>query len=429
MKSSFRMNGKKSVLLRKGIGILCALALLGGMLAACGGGSAEKTADAAVSEASSAAASPTAAASTAATAAENTAAGGEKTSGDTYKIKIMYSASLCGIPLHIAKQLKFFEAEGLVEGESYEFLTSSTPGIEMLSTKQADVTFGLVAAMLAPLDNGLEAKTVIGIHTGCIQILANANAGIHSLKDLKGKKIGVSQLASSPHIISQRALASVGIGTTADNMQVEFVVYNKDDLPVALKKGAIDAAALGDPQATILINEGSAVPLFNSATDDLLKDEYCCSLWFRNEVLEKYPEECARVTRAVQKASAWVGQNLDLAAQIQLDNKWLVGDLAIDRQVLKTYKYLPSVSGVDEALTRNILDMKKLGLIKKDTDEVQLAKNSFLKLEGVPDNIGGTVEPPIDPRTQIKSDTAAETAGSTADGTTATTDAGVQGAK
>lgn len=321
---------------------------------------------------------------------------------DKKPIKIMYSASLCGIPIHIAKQLQFYEAEGLVEGVDYEYVTSSTPGVEMLSTGQADVTFGLVAAMLAPLDNGLEAKTVLGIHTGCIQIVAGKETNITDVSQLKGKKIGVEQLASSSHIVTQRALASVGIGSTPDKMEVEFLVFSKDNLPMALKNGAVDAIAIGDPQATILINEGSGVSIFNSATSDLLKDEYCCSLWVRNEALEKYPEQVAKVVRAIQKASAWVDQNVELAAEIQLDNEWIVGDLDIDIQTIRTFKYLPSVSGVEIALTRNILDMKELGLIKADTNAEDLAKNSFFRLDGVPDDITETVVPPIDPKSQLK---------------------------
>lgn len=324
------------------------------------------------------------------------------TAEETGIVKIMYSSSLCGIPIHIAKQLQFYEAEGLVEGVDYEYVTSSTTGIEMLATGQADVTFGLVAAMLAPLDNGLEAKTVLGIHTGCIQLVAGTDTGITSLEHLRGKKIGVQQLASSAHIVTQRALTSVGIGSTTENMEVEFIVYSKDDLPIALTNGAVDAIALGDPQATILINEGSAIPLFNSATSDLLKDEYCCSLWVRNEALEKYPQKITKIAAAIQKASAWVDQNVDLAAQIQLDNEWLVGDLDIDRQILKTYKYLPSISGINVALTRNLIDMKELGLIKEDTDVQNLAVDGFFILEGLPNEITGIVESPIDPTTQLK---------------------------
>jgi NitT/TauT family transport system substrate-binding protein len=134
----------------------------------------------------------------------------------------------------------------------------------------------------------------------------------------------------------------------------------------------------------------------------LLKDEYCCALWVRNEALEKNPDQITKVVQAIQKTSAWIDQNVDLAAEIQLDNEWLVGDLEIDRHTISTFKYLPSVSGVKEALTRNILDMKELGLIKADTDAEALAKNSFFLLEGVPDNISETVVPPIDPESQLK---------------------------
>ena len=317
-------------------------------------------------------------------------------------IKILYGAGLCGIPIHIAKQLQFFEAEGLKEGVDYTYVTSSTSGVEMLSTKQADVSFGLVAAMLAPLDNGLEAKTVLGVHTGCIQLLAGNDSGITSLEGLKGKRIGVENLATSPHIVAQRALASVGIGSTGSNMEVEFVVFPKADLPVALKEGKVDAIAIGDPQASILVSDGDGVSIFNSATSELLKDEYCCSLWVRNETIEKLPKKLAKVVTAIQKASIWIDQNKDLAAEIQLDNEWLVGDLEVDQKTLADYKYLPSVSGVETALTRNILDMKELGLIRKDTDAETLAKNSFIRLEGVEDEITGTIEAPVDPASQLK---------------------------
>lgn len=317
-------------------------------------------------------------------------------------IKVLYSAGLCGIPIHIAKQLQFFEAEGLKEDVDYTYVTSSTTGVEMLSTKQADVTFGLVAAMLAPLDNGLEAKTVLGVHTGCIQIVAGKDSGITSIEDLKGKRIGIENLATSPHIIAQRALASVGIGSTGDNMQVEFVVFPKADLPVALKEGKVDAISIGDPQASILVKDGDGISIFDSATSELLKDEYCCALWVRNETIEKLPKKLAKVVTAIQKASLWIDQNKDLAAEIQLDNEWLVGDLELDQHTLSNFKYLPSVSGVETALTRNILEMKDLGLIRKDTDADTLAKNSFIRLDGVADEITGTVEAPIDPATQLK---------------------------
>ncbi len=339
------------------------------------------------------------AAETPTTEAVSTAADEELEDG---VIKILYGAGLCGIPIHIAKQLQFFEAEGLKEGVDYTYVTSSTSGVEMLSTKQADVSFGLVAAMLAPLDNGLEAKTVLGVHTGCIQLLAGNDSGITSLEGLKGKRIGVENLATSPHIVAQRALASVGIGSTGSNMEVEFVVFPKADLPVALKEGKVDAIAIGDPQASILVSDGDGVSIFNSATSELLKDEYCCSLWVRNEIIEKLPKKLAKVVTAIQKASVWIDQNKDLAAEIQLDNEWLVGDLAVDQRTLADYKYLPSVSGVETALTRNILDMKELGLIRKDTDADTLAKNSFIRLEGVEDEITGTIEAPIDPASQLK---------------------------
>jgi NitT/TauT family transport system substrate-binding protein len=137
------------------------------------------------------------------TAKTTTVANVAKSNQAKAPIKILYSAGLCGIPIHIAKQLQFLEAEGFVEGVDYQYVTLSTSGVEMLSTKQADISFGMLSAMLAPLDNGLEAKTVLGVHTGCVQVLGSTSSGVKSIKDLKGKKIGVQQLASSTHVVIQ----------------------------------------------------------------------------------------------------------------------------------------------------------------------------------------------------------------------------------
>lgn len=317
-------------------------------------------------------------------------------------IKILWSSSLCGIPIHLAKQLQFLEAEGLVEGIDYEYVTSSTPGVEMLSTGQADISFGMLSSFLAPLDNGLEVKTVLGVHTGCLQIIADKDKGITKIEDLRGKKIGVENLASSAHTVAQRALASVGIGSTAADMEVEFVVIQKDNLPLALENGEVDAIVLGDPKATIIVNEGIGVSIFNSATSDLLKDEYCCVLWARNDVLENDEERVTKVVNAIQQTSTWISQNVELAAQIQIDNEWLVGDLGIDVETLSQFKYLTSKSLVREGLVRNIVDMKDLGLIRPDTDIARLAENSYYDLKGVPDELTETITPPVDPKTQIK---------------------------
>ncbi|MDR2657673.1 MAG: ABC transporter substrate-binding protein [Oscillospiraceae bacterium] len=319
-----------------------------------------------------------------------------------YTVKVLYGTGLCGVPFHVAKQLGFFEAEGLVEDVDYTFFKSDSAQNELFATGNLDVGNGLLASKLAPLDNGLEIKTVAGLHTGCLQILGRADGGINTVEDLRGKRIGVSALATSAHIISQRVLANAGIGVTTDNSEVEFVVFTASELPLVLENGAVDAIVTEDPTATTLIVDGVATSIYNYGVSEYLKDEYCCTLWVAAEALEKYPYQIGRVVNALLKASAWVDANRHLAIDIQMENGWNPNGAEGKREYayasIDNFKYLPSVSGARDALYRNITEMQELGLVKPETDAEALAEYAFFALPNVPDTyIGTEIVPPLDP--------------------------------
>jgi len=321
---------------------------------------------------------------------------------EPYTVKILYGTGLCGVPFHIAKQLGFFEAEGLVEGVDYEFFKSDTAQNELFATDNLDVGNGLLASKLAPLDNGLEIKTVAGLHTGCLAILGSVNSDVKSVEDLRGKKIGVSALASSAHIISQRVLDHYGIKPFGADAEVEFVVFTAAELPLVLENGAVDAIVTEDPVATTLVEDGIATDLYRYGISEYLHDEYCCTLWVNAHTLEKYPYQIGRVVNALLKASAWVDANRHLAIDIQMENGWNPNGASGKREyayaTIDQLQYLPSVSGAQEALLRNVLDMQKLGLVKAETDAEALAEYAFYALPNVPDTyIGEDIVPPLDP--------------------------------
>ena len=113
----------------------------------------------------------------------------------------------CQVQSQIAYLLGFYEAEGLKEGIDYEYVDAGgETGAVLLSTGKADVAIGLISGMLQPLDNGLEAKAISGLHTGCITLVTRGDSDVQSVKDLKGKTIGVRALSGSEHIATLRAL-------------------------------------------------------------------------------------------------------------------------------------------------------------------------------------------------------------------------------
>lgn len=305
----------------------------------------------------------------------------KKASDSDLTLRIGWGGTLCEAPLHMAVEKGFFEQEGLkVE------LIKLAPGttFDAVTANQIDAGFALLASLVQPLSNGLPVKITTGLHTGCDKVLAKKDAGINSPKDFIGKKVGVPSYTSSPYIYAKRVLADNGVDVTAENSQVEFVVYTTADLPLALDKGAVDAIAMNDPTATIAANDYKLNIVFDSAKDEPYKDQYCCSAFVRENIAKDHPDIAVKYTRAMQKASAWVQNHKDETAQIQVDKKWVAGDPQVNAEVLKTFNYIPSYSGAYDVFGIIAPQLQKVGMLGQDVDVKALQKNSFVLLKGLP---------------------------------------------
>lgn len=302
----------------------------------------------------------------------------------------------CLVQTQIAYLLGFYEAEGLVEGVDYEFIeTNGETGITMLATGTADVATALISGILQPLDNGLEAKAISGLHTGCLTLVTLEGSGIESTADLKGKTVGVTALSGSGHIAALRALVYEGISSD----EVDFVVYDSDSIQQALLNGAVDVIAVEDYQAAILERDEGGKIIFDTSTDERLKDENCCVLFANNNTIERRPATLAKLVTAIQKASIWISNNPELAAQIQVAQGYTLGEVSVNTELLKRYSYPVSLTALEEAMSRNFDDAQTLGLLKADTDKDALLASSYIFLPGVADGLDITeIEAPKDPQ-------------------------------
>ena len=244
---------------------------------------------------------------------------------------------------------------------------------------------GPTGKLLQPIENGLPIKFTTGLHTGCTKLLVPGDSDIKSIADLKGKKIGVPGLADAATVVSKRSLSAAGIGVTEQNMEVEFSVYSRNDLPQALENGAVDAIALGDPTASIAEEQYGLTALIDTATDPKYKDEYCCNAFVTSKLAAENPKAAAAFTRAVQKASQWVQENPDETAKIIVDKQYVSGDVDFCAQILKTYNYKPSVQGGYDALKLNAEELSKIGVLKEGTDAQKFADNAYIFFDDVPD--------------------------------------------
>jgi NitT/TauT family transport system substrate-binding protein len=310
----------------------------------------------------------------------------EAVSDDEYAIKIAFTtpAGLCSAPLFIAEDLGFYAEEGLTRDQ---VRIEGSQLSQLLTMGTIDVASTLVTSLIQPLANGLDVKVPLAVHTGCIKALVAPDSDIRTVADLKGKRIGVGGMGSTPTIIIQRYLAELGISTVAPNIEVEWVIFPTSELPLALERGQVDAIGINDPVALIVENSGKGRVIINTTSDPHMKDEFCCVLVANSRMAAAHPETLAKFTRAIQKASRWVQENPEEAARILEENKYVAGDRDVNAQVLASYNWDASVSEAKTALSRNLTDLQKLNLIPSTVNVEAMTNNTYLPLPGVQDRL------------------------------------------
>ena len=80
--------------------------------------------------------------------------------------------------------------------ELINFGGSTDQLLEAIATGKADAGVGMALRWLKPLEQGFDVKITAGTHGGCMRLLALPDSGITKLADLKGKAVGVSDMAA-----------------------------------------------------------------------------------------------------------------------------------------------------------------------------------------------------------------------------------------
>lgn len=300
---------------------------------------------------------------------------------DNVKVKVGYSPSLCQAPIFVAYEKGYFKDAGL---DPELVKVDGATANESLGSGKVDMEITLVSKTIHPLQNGLPVKGTTGVHFGCVRAITRPDSGIKDVKDLKGKRIGVAGLADTGTVIIQRALKHEGIGVTPDNMEVEFVVVDRNSLPQALSSGQVDAIVMTDPVGYIAQKEYGYVPVLDTATSKGWKDEYCCDLVVTNQFIEKNQAAAKALTEAIQKGSLYIKQHPEEAAKMLIEKKYVNGDEKEYAELLKSYNYTPSVQGGYYAIKAAAKDLSDLGLVNQ-LDAKEFADNAYYFFDGYQD--------------------------------------------
>ncbi|MCD7725145.1 MAG: ABC transporter substrate-binding protein [Clostridiales bacterium] len=278
----------------------------------------------------------------------------------TRTIHIGYDGGLCQAAIPVAYYKGFFEQEGLqVE------LTAAEDSRDALAAGLIDTSAGMIAQWLTSVQNGVDIRFSVGLHTGCAAMVTLPD-GVDKLE--KGLKIGVvGAIGGIYHNIGLRMAAHDGF--TADDFT--WLGFDSGAILLALQNGEVDAIVASEQLTKQWVDEGTVKQIRSLTTDEDFKNEACCVMGISGKFQDANPVASYKIIRAIYKASKWLAEseeNRKETAQILVENNYVSCDEEYALTLLNYYQFGLDNDTTEKSLYDSISEYAQLGVISKDTD-------------------------------------------------------------
>ncbi len=217
---------------------------------------------------------------------------------------------LCYLPTVLAEQLGEYKKAG-IDVELVNFKGGSQALTAVLGGS-ADVVSGYFdhCVNLAAKNQALQAFVVYDRFPGLALAVAPKNAGaVNSVKDLAGKKVGVSAPGSSTHFFLSYLLSKNGV----DPNSVGVVGVGLEATAVAaMEQGSVDAAVMLDPAVTLLQGKHKDLKILSDTrtqhdTLEVFGGEYPGgALYTRADWIASHEKEVQALTNAIVSTLKWI---------------------------------------------------------------------------------------------------------------------------
>src|SRR6201746_2264486 len=219
-------------------------------------------------------------------------------------------ACLCYLPTVLAKQLGEYDKAGLAV--ELVDLKGGSDALKAVLGGSADVVSGYFdhCVNLAAKKQELQSFVVYDRYPGLVLVVSPShNAEINSIKDLAGKKVGVSAPGSSTDFFLKYLLKKNGLDPASASV---IGVGLGATAVAAMEQGQIDAAVMLDPSVTVL--QGSHPDLRILAdtrtqkdTIDIFGGEYPGgALYSTTAWVAAHDKEVQGLTNAILNTLAWI---------------------------------------------------------------------------------------------------------------------------
>jgi NitT/TauT family transport system substrate-binding protein len=230
---------------------------------------------------------------------------------ETTTVRIAKIAGICIAPSYVADQL--LRAEGFTAIRYVETVPGS-PAALAVGRGDIDFTMNYSPPLIVAVDAGEPIIMLAGVHVGCFELFARD--GIRSIRDLKGKTVGVQALDSSQYLFVSGMASHVGLEPAKD---IRWVTGSSPKPIELFAEGKIDAFLGIPPEPQELRARNIAHAIFNSATDRPWSQYFCCFLAGNRDYVRRNPVATKRVLRAILKSADLCATEPERAARQIVD--------------------------------------------------------------------------------------------------------------
>jgi len=253
------------------------------------------------------------------------------------------------LPVQLAQTLGYYREEGL--DVSLTEIRSLTKTLDALQDGSTDVALGTTAPIqMAAEGRSIQGFLVIYSRINTILVVSPAAAAdIHRIADLKGHRVGVSNLGSGSQLFLNYLLGTqglqgadvsavaIGVGPPA----LDAIEQGQVDAAIVVG-GAINVLLRSHPGLTVLVDTRTAKgsrQIFGSAS-------YPGSLLIAEESwLKANPDTARRFVRAVKHGMRWMATHSAEEIRASMREEQRMPDVEADLQTIRDFQQMLSPDG------------------------------------------------------------------------------------
>lgn len=228
------------------------------------------------------------------------------------------------LPNELTKQLGYFDQEGL--DVTLIDQASGVSSENAVLSGQVDAGSGGYnhTIELQAAGKNIECVVQLAIAPGeAVVVSTKAASQIHSISDLKGKNLGVTELGGSTQTLTTILLHNAGIAPD----QVHFVSVGAGNTFIAaLKQGRIDAGMTTEPTISRVVSSGDGTVLVDlrtpSSTQTTLGGPYpFVGVFMKNSYVNAHKDVVQKLVNAYVKTLKWMSTHSaeEIAAKVPPD--------------------------------------------------------------------------------------------------------------